>query len=118
MPDTDPLTSAVLGYSASQRCNVANPGGQPCSRRKGHAGSHDLQSYGPTEPTVEDCLRELREMFPNWPSEIEITTDGIFYVKFWPSKLATVKEMRSGHSLSKCMAQVRSWNQEQEKSNA
>lgn len=46
IPDT-PYANAVLGYSASQRCNVANPGGLPCSRRKGHEGAHDEKSYGP-----------------------------------------------------------------------
>jgi len=59
--------------------------------------------------TVEAALQELRELFPDWPSKIEITTDGIFRVWFWPSKLASVESMKFGHSLADCMDQVRAW---------
>jgi len=60
--------------------------------------------------TVESALRELREMFPDWPTKIEITTDGIFRVWFWPGKLATVESMKAGRSLMDCINQVRAWS--------
>lgn len=55
-----PYANAVLGYTerrlaekygptdeAAPACGVANPGGTPCSKSKGHAEGHDPESYGP-----------------------------------------------------------------------
>jgi hypothetical protein len=65
------------------------------------------------EYTVESGLTELREVFPDWPSRIEATTDGIYRVYFWPGKLATIESVKTGYSLSECMAQVKKWRESQ-----
>jgi hypothetical protein len=45
--------NAVLarGGRKQEVCGVANPGGVPCTKPKGHEVGHDMASYGPETPT-------------------------------------------------------------------
>lgn len=64
------------------------------------------------EPTVEDCLRELREMFPRDAIKVEFGTGAS---AIWCYVRRSGKLIANGETLSECMAQVRAWKQEQEK---
>ena len=64
------------------------------------------------ELTVEGCLAELREMFSSGPSEIQIRTDNVYTIWFWPSEQACIRLYRVGETLNEAMQQVRSWHKE------
>jgi hypothetical protein len=66
-----------------------------------------LRSAATGETTVEAALAELRELFPSGPSEIQIRTDNVYTIWFWPSERAAIRLYKVGETLADCMAQVR-----------
>jgi hypothetical protein len=66
------------------------------------------------ETTVEAALAELREMFPSGPSEIQIRTDSVYTIWFWPSERAAIRLYKVGETLDEAMAQVRATRTEGE----
>lgn len=65
--------------------------------------------------TVEDCLKELREMFPEG-AVIHFTTDRLVSVLGYDLTTANTKYQvlhRYGSNLNDVMAQVRAWHKEQ-----
>ena len=72
-----------------------------------------------TEPSVEDCLRELREMLPH--RDVQVSWSGWSWQ--YPSKyfqdgykakieIGAITKFE-GDTLSDCMSQVREWHKEQ-----
>ena|ERR1043165_2837081 len=59
--------------STQTTCGVANPGGQPCTKPKGHLKGHDPESYGPQPaPDAEGEWRideVLKSLFTNGAGE-------------------------------------------------
>lgn len=73
-----------------------------------------------TEPTIEECLKELREMFPGWHCEISTA----HYMGNKTNRLYTRIDIHCtdferndwtehGPTLSKAMSQVRLWKESQ-----
>jgi hypothetical protein len=69
-----------------------------------------------TEPSVETCLRELREMFPGWKYFSITGSIGAlrqrYRIKFGPSFYSTVVKDGWGDTLSEAMSQVRKFAKE------
>ena len=66
-----------------------------------------------TEPTVEECLEELREMTPR-RCEIVFATTGWLRIVVYANSIIPLELLLVSHpSLSACMAQVRKWHSEQ-----
>lgn len=71
--------------------------------------------------TVEDCLKELREMWPNCSAEIINGTAMGFYKQpeAWVEVAVITTDYKihgeraKGNTLDDCMAQVRAWHKEQ-----
>lgn len=61
------------------------------------------------EPTVEDCLRELREMFPRDAIKVEFGTGAS---AIWCYIRRSGKLIANAETLSECMAQVRAYCKE------
>lgn len=64
------------------------------------------------ELTVESCLKELREIFPSFDSEITFSTQNIVTVTPWAvdsDGAPLAKGVFDGPTLSEAMAQVRKW---------
>lgn len=48
-------------------CGVANPGGQPCTKPKGHPKQHDPHSYGPPAENVLESVRQSINLAASQP---------------------------------------------------
>lgn len=62
------------------RCGVANPGGTPCTKPKGHDGGHDLAAYGSlTDIPIldDDAIADIAEMFPHAEYQPTLSPDEV-----------------------------------------
>lgn len=68
------------------------------------------------ELTVEQCLKELREMFPDQTCEVSFRTAGLGFVKVTAWENGAIPKQRHSEfadTLSEAMAQVRAWKEQQ-----
>lgn len=68
-----------------------------------------------SEPTVEEALKELREIFPGCAVSVQFSSNGqaLNVARDWVYLRRRNKVVASGATLAEAMAQVRTWHKEQ-----